>query len=239
MVFLPKGCCLNSEENSRVWYSEEWSRAKSVFVTEPSKSCLGQLSQPQLVYVAPPRALEIAPDSPSMTTVTEEAPTTTTITSPLPSSLPDNSVDELKNTITTPGNDSFGNSVTYEFNSEASSFGTVNVDTTHLNNPPLEHAQKWTKDHPLKNLNVEPKNLKEAGVTVSLRIKLDEYGDVLKNKAWLVAKGYRQEARIDFEESFAPVARLEAIRKYGLDSSASVDTPMVEKMKLDEDRQGN
>ncbi|GJS46021.1 retrovirus-related pol polyprotein from transposon TNT 1-94 [Tanacetum coccineum] len=42
--------------------------------------------------------------------------------------------------------------------------------------------------------------------------ELDEYGGVLKNKAWLVAKGYRQEDGIDFEESFAPVARIEAIR---------------------------
>ncbi|GJW99114.1 retrovirus-related pol polyprotein from transposon TNT 1-94 [Tanacetum coccineum] len=38
------------------------------------------------------------------------------------------------------------------------------------------------------------------------KVKLDEYGDVLKNKARLVAKGYRQEEGIDFEESFAPVA---------------------------------
>nr|GEU88247.1 retrovirus-related Pol polyprotein from transposon TNT 1-94 [Tanacetum cinerariifolium] len=44
------------------------------------------------------------------------------------------------------------------------------------------------------------------------KVKLDEYGDVLKNKAWLVAKGYRQEDGINFEESFAPVARIEAIR---------------------------
>ncbi|GJT71920.1 retrovirus-related pol polyprotein from transposon TNT 1-94 [Tanacetum coccineum] len=44
------------------------------------------------------------------------------------------------------------------------------------------------------------------------KVKLDEYGDVLKNKAQLVAKGYRQEEGIDFEESFAPVARIEAIR---------------------------
>ncbi|GKD50095.1 retrovirus-related pol polyprotein from transposon TNT 1-94 [Tanacetum coccineum] len=43
-------------------------------------------------------------------------------------------------------------------------------------------------------------------------IKLDEYGDVLKNKSRLVAKGYRQEEGIDFEESFAPVARIKAIR---------------------------
>ncbi|GJT63646.1 retrovirus-related pol polyprotein from transposon TNT 1-94 [Tanacetum coccineum] len=44
------------------------------------------------------------------------------------------------------------------------------------------------------------------------KVKLDEYGDVLKNKARLVAKGYRQEEGLDFEESFTPVARLEAIR---------------------------
>nr|GFA45183.1 retrovirus-related Pol polyprotein from transposon TNT 1-94 [Tanacetum cinerariifolium] len=43
-------------------------------------------------------------------------------------------------------------------------------------------------------------------------VKLDEYGDVLKNKARLVAKGYRKEEGIDFEESFAPVGRNEAIR---------------------------
>ncbi|GKA66015.1 retrovirus-related pol polyprotein from transposon TNT 1-94 [Tanacetum coccineum] len=43
------------------------------------------------------------------------------------------------------------------------------------------------------------------------KVKLDEYGDVLKNKARLVAKGYRQEEGIDFEESFSPVARIEAI----------------------------
>ncbi|GKC85502.1 retrovirus-related pol polyprotein from transposon TNT 1-94 [Tanacetum coccineum] len=44
------------------------------------------------------------------------------------------------------------------------------------------------------------------------KVKLDEYGDVLKNKAWLVAKGYLQEESIDFEELFAPIARIEAIR---------------------------
>ncbi|GJU67791.1 retrovirus-related pol polyprotein from transposon TNT 1-94 [Tanacetum coccineum] len=44
------------------------------------------------------------------------------------------------------------------------------------------------------------------------KVKLDEYGDVLKNKARLVAKGFRQEEGLDFEESLAPIARLEAIR---------------------------
>nr|GEU31345.1 retrovirus-related Pol polyprotein from transposon TNT 1-94 [Tanacetum cinerariifolium] len=44
------------------------------------------------------------------------------------------------------------------------------------------------------------------------KVKLDEYDDVLKNKARLVAKGCRQVNGIDFEESFAPVARIDAIR---------------------------
>ncbi|GJX80783.1 retrovirus-related pol polyprotein from transposon TNT 1-94 [Tanacetum coccineum] len=44
------------------------------------------------------------------------------------------------------------------------------------------------------------------------RLGLDGLGGILKNKARLVARGYRQEEGINFEESFAPVARLEAIR---------------------------
>nr|GEW39843.1 hypothetical protein [Tanacetum cinerariifolium] len=117
------------------------------------------------------------------------------------------------------------------------------------------------------------------------KVKLEELGGILKNKARLVARGYCQEVGIDFEESFASVARLEAIRiflafaahmnmvvyqinvktaflnglqisqspkgifinqskyalkslkKYGFDSCDPVDTPMVEKSKLDEDKE--
>ncbi|GJX89919.1 retrovirus-related pol polyprotein from transposon TNT 1-94 [Tanacetum coccineum] len=43
------------------------------------------------------------------------------------------------------------------------------------------------------------------------KIKKDEFGRVLKNKARLVAQGFRQEEGIDFKESFEPVARIEAI----------------------------
>ncbi|GJZ46785.1 retrovirus-related pol polyprotein from transposon TNT 1-94 [Tanacetum coccineum] len=128
------------------------------------------------------------------------------------------------------------------------------------------------------------------------KVKLDEMGGILKNKARLVARGYRQEEGIDFEESFALVARFDAIRiflayadhmnmivykmdvktaflngilreevyvsqpdefmdqdnlnhvyklkkaLYGLKQAHHtcdpVDTPMVEKSKLDEDPQG-
>ncbi|GKC31731.1 retrovirus-related pol polyprotein from transposon TNT 1-94 [Tanacetum coccineum] len=43
------------------------------------------------------------------------------------------------------------------------------------------------------------------------KVKLDDLGGVLKNKARLVVSDYRQEEGIDFEESFALVSRLEAI----------------------------
>ncbi|GJR46663.1 retrovirus-related pol polyprotein from transposon TNT 1-94 [Tanacetum coccineum] len=47
----------------------------------------------------------------------------------------------------------------------------------------------------------------------SIRLSLMElFGGILKNKARLVTRGYRQEGGINFEESFAPVASLEAIR---------------------------
>nr|GEU32854.1 hypothetical protein [Tanacetum cinerariifolium] len=56
----------------------------------------------------------------------------------------------------------------------------------------------------------------EAVATASLKwiykVKLDEYDDVLKNKTRLVSMGYRQVKGIDFKESFASVARIEAIR---------------------------
>nr|GFA50106.1 retrovirus-related Pol polyprotein from transposon TNT 1-94 [Tanacetum cinerariifolium] len=44
------------------------------------------------------------------------------------------------------------------------------------------------------------------------KVKLDELGGILKNKARLVARDYRQEEGIDFKDSFALVATLEAIR---------------------------
>ncbi|GKC91623.1 epidermin biosynthesis protein like protein, partial [Tanacetum coccineum] len=117
------------------------------------------------------------------------------------------------------------------------------------------------------------------------KVKLDKCEGVLKNKDQLVAKGYRPDEGIDFEESFAPVARIETIcifiayvahknmmryhtnvktaflngipkkkytgifinqsiyalemlKKYGLENSDVVDTPIVERSKLDEDPKG-
>ncbi|GJX60258.1 retrovirus-related pol polyprotein from transposon TNT 1-94 [Tanacetum coccineum] len=44
------------------------------------------------------------------------------------------------------------------------------------------------------------------------KVKTDEFGGVLKNKARLVAQRFRQEEGIDFDESFIPVTRIDAIR---------------------------
>nr|GEV66641.1 copia protein [Tanacetum cinerariifolium] len=46
---------------------------------------------------------------------------------------------------------------------------------------------------------------------VDFKVKQDEFRMVLKNKAMRVAKGYRQEEGIDFEESFAPISSMESI----------------------------
>ncbi|GJT39884.1 retrovirus-related pol polyprotein from transposon TNT 1-94 [Tanacetum coccineum] len=71
---------------------------------------------------------------------------------------------------------------------------------------------------------IEPKNIKEAiadhkGKNIIVlkwlwKNKCDVENIVVRNKNHLVAKGYRQEEGIDFEESFTPVARLEAVRMF-------------------------
>nr|GFB51123.1 retrovirus-related Pol polyprotein from transposon TNT 1-94 [Tanacetum cinerariifolium] len=71
---------------------------------------------------------------------------------------------------------------------------------------PSEH--RWTKDHPLEQL---------------WKKKRDEENNIIQNKSCLVAKGYAQKEGIDFEESFAPVARLEAEEVYVNQQDGFVD----------------
>ncbi|GJT98308.1 ribonuclease H-like domain, reverse transcriptase, RNA-dependent DNA polymerase [Tanacetum coccineum] len=57
-----------------------------------------------------------------------------------------------------------------------------------------------------------PKGHKAIGLKWVFKTKRDANGNIIKHKARLVAKGYIQEHGIDFEEVFAPVARIETIR---------------------------
>ncbi|GKC51338.1 putative ribonuclease H-like domain-containing protein, partial [Tanacetum coccineum] len=57
-----------------------------------------------------------------------------------------------------------------------------------------------------------PQGKKAIGTKWVYRNKKDERGVVVRNKARLVAQGHRQEEGIDYDEVFAPVARIEAIR---------------------------
>jgi hypothetical protein len=57
-----------------------------------------------------------------------------------------------------------------------------------------------------------PKNHNVIGTKWVFRNKENEDGIVVKNKSRLVAQGYTQVEGLDFDETFAPVARLEAIR---------------------------
>jgi hypothetical protein len=57
-----------------------------------------------------------------------------------------------------------------------------------------------------------PEGVNVIGTKWIFKIKSDEHGTVTRNKARLVAQGYTQIEGLDFDETFAPVARLESIR---------------------------
>ena len=57
-----------------------------------------------------------------------------------------------------------------------------------------------------------PNDQSIIGTKWVFRNKVDEHGVIVRNKARLVAQGFNQQEGIDYEETFAPVARLESIR---------------------------
>ena len=59
-----------------------------------------------------------------------------------------------------------------------------------------------------------PDGKKVIGTRWVFRVKRDERGNVIKNKARIVAQVYRQEEGVDYDEVFALVARIEAIRLF-------------------------
>ena len=69
----------------------------------------------------------------------------------------------------------------------------------------FERNKVWT-------LVPKPTNYPIIGTKWVFRNKMDELGNVVRNKARLVVQGYNQEKDIDFDESFALIARIKAIR---------------------------
>jgi hypothetical protein len=74
-----------------------------------------------------------------------------------------------------------------------------------------DELNNFTRNH-VWELVERPKNKNVIGAKWVYRNKQDEHGIVVKNKARLVAKGYSQVEGLDYGETFAPVARLDAIR---------------------------
>nr|GFB25408.1 retrovirus-related Pol polyprotein from transposon TNT 1-94 [Tanacetum cinerariifolium] len=148
--------------------------------------------------------------SPSSTTVDQDAPSPSksqTTPKTQPHVIP-NDVEEDNHDIKVAhmGNDPFFGMPIPKVASDQSSSTDSTHTIMHPDHQISQHNSKWTKDHPLENI------IGQLARPWIYKVKLDELGGILKNKDLLVARGYRQEEGIDFEESFAPVARLVAIR---------------------------
>ncbi|GJZ22420.1 putative ribonuclease H-like domain-containing protein [Tanacetum coccineum] len=199
-------------------------------------SSVDRLSLEVIASIAEVVALEPAAltDSPSSTIVDQDAPSpSNSQTTPKTQSLViPNNVEEDNHDLNVAhmNNDPFFGILILENDYEASSSLDVIPTVVHTAAPYSEHVNKWTKDHPLYNIIVMQEELNEFErlevwelvphpdkvMVITLKwiykVKLDELGGILKNKARLVARGYFQEEGIDLEESFAPVASLDAIR---------------------------
>nr|GEZ77179.1 retrovirus-related Pol polyprotein from transposon TNT 1-94 [Tanacetum cinerariifolium] len=189
-----------------------------------------------IVEVIPPINAD-STGSPSSTTVEQDAPSKSNSTTPtetqslvIPQDVRD---DNLDMEVVHMGNDPLFGVPIPEVTSVQSTTPASPQTIVQSNHPMPHHNSKWTKDRPLNNIIGQldrPEELNEFErlevwelvprpdqvMVITLKwiykVKLDELGEILKNKARLVARGYRQEEGIDFEELFAPVSRLEAIR---------------------------
>nr|GEU95520.1 copia protein [Tanacetum cinerariifolium] len=95
----------------------------------------------------------------------------------------------------------------------AESTGSSSSTTVEQDAPSPSKSQTTAKTQPL----VIPNDVEEDNHDIKVAHMgndplFDDLGGILKNKARLMAHGYRQEEGINFEESFTPIARLEAIR---------------------------
>jgi hypothetical protein len=76
----------------------------------------------------------------------------------------------------------------------------------------MEEEMRCIRENMTWELSTLPTGHRAIGLKWVFKVKRDPAGNVLKHKARLVAKGYAQRQGIDFDEVFAPVARLETVR---------------------------
>ena len=76
-----------------------------------------------------------------------------------------------------------------------------------------EEPEKIEKNNTLE-LVPRPHDKNVIGTKWIFKNRLNGNGEVIRNKARLVCKGYAQQEGIDFEETFAPVSKLEVIRMF-------------------------
>nr|GEZ86207.1 Gag-Pol polyprotein [Tanacetum cinerariifolium] len=100
---------------------------------------------------------------------------------------------------------------------ESSSSHNVDPSNMHTFYQPYPNEFQWTKDHLWNKLDVwvlvpAPNNISPLTLKWLFKNKHDEEQTVIRNKTRLVVRGYCQKEGIDFEESFAPIARMEAIK---------------------------
>ncbi|GJV50763.1 retrovirus-related pol polyprotein from transposon TNT 1-94 [Tanacetum coccineum] len=199
--------------------SEQFGLGLGLQVMTPTTSCSGLFDEyfnPLTIavslvpVVAAPRAVDIA-DSPVSTSIDQDAPST---------SIPSTQEQEHSPIISqgveeSPKTPLFHDDPLHEpLHEDSTSQGSSsNVRPSHA---PFELIGRWTKDHPIANVIDDPsrlvstkKQLKTDAISMQYKKKLMNLKDY-KFGNW--CRGFRQEEGINFEESFAPVARIEAIR---------------------------
>nr|GEW39736.1 retrotransposon protein, putative, unclassified [Tanacetum cinerariifolium] len=96
-----------------------------------------------------------------------------------------------------------------------SSLQDASTSTHDLDMPNLEDLTHFDDADDVVRILVDlPYGKRAIGTKWVYRNKKDERGIVIRNKARLVAQGHTQEEGIDYDEVFAPVARIEAIRLF-------------------------
>nr|GEY69762.1 hypothetical protein [Tanacetum cinerariifolium] len=165
--------------------------------------------------VLPAQEPQVHQSSTASTTIadTNRIPTnSSSLATNIPITLQD--VDELNPNAMVDGN-TFVNPFANSSTNVAASSSHQNVDPSNMHTfyQPYPHEFQWTKDHPLEQVLVPaPDNISPLTLKWLFKNKHDEEQMVIRNKSRLVVRGYRQEEGINFEESFTPVARMEAIR---------------------------